>query len=1527
MPDGNPLVAQAQSTTTGYTGIGIAESAVDLASGISDGSWVAVGLGAVGVGLEVLSMVVDPIGTLASYGVSWLIEHVQPLKEALDWLAGDPPVIQSFSETWANVAAEVSAVAGDLGNEVNTGTAGWSGEAADAYRQASAEQADAIAGAATLSEGISVGVMIMGEVVAAVREIVRDLVAELVGKLITWALEAAGTLGFATPLIAVQATTAISKAISKISDLIRKLVKTIGNVSPLIRRVIDKLDEIIQALAKLARKFSPGGGTTPSSTPNTPGIDAPTVKSPDATTPSSATTTPSGTTTPDAPSTTPKSPDTTSPSSTSPDGPGTTTPNGGKPDGTSPNGGKPDGSIRDNVDPRADGRLNDWKCTDGDPIDLATGEMIMGEVDVELPGVLPLILRRAHHSGYRVGRSFGRTWTSTLDQRLEVDQHGVCYAASDGVLLTYPTPPESGGAVLPAEGPRWPLWRTSDGGYAVRHKDSGHVHYFPAGRYCPLAAVVDRNDNRIDFEHDEDGLVKEVRHSGGYRVAVDRTAGLVTGLRLLTGEVTGVSLVQYRYDSAGRLSEVLNSSGLSQRFDYDHMGRVTRWENRNGEWYAYYYDERGRCVRTEGSGGVLTCSVNYDDVNRITTYTDSRGYATRYHFNENWQLIREISPLGHIGSFEWDRYGALLSRTDPLGRTWRYVYDRDGNMTAVIRPDGGQALSDYNEFGQPVRIVDPDGATWLYSYDQNGNHTSIVDPTGATTRFGHGDRGQVVSTTDAMGNTHRVLADAAGLALVVTDPLGATVQYERDAFGRVVAITDPVGGVTRLRWTVEGKLLSRTTPDGASEHWRYDGEGNQIEHVDPLGGVTRTRITHFDFPAERAAPDGAKFSYSYDTELHLVSITNPQGLVWRYTYDAEGRLEQETDFNGRTLTYKHDAAGQLLERINGAGQVVRFARDAMGNVTRREVDGDITVFSYDPADRVLRATNSAADIVYRRDRLGRPVEETVNGRTLALSFDALGRKVRRRTPSGSESYWSYDANSRPSVLRSGDHVLRFGYDASGRETTRMLGQDVVLSQSWDPNDRLLTQALAAGPAGHFDGAAPRRTVQSRSFHYRQDGYVQRIEDQDAGLWQLALDRTGRVNTVHGPRSMERYAYDPAGKIASAEMPSAQPGDREVRSYAGTLIRTAGRVSYQHDSQGRTVLRSSRSLSGKVRTWHYRWDGDDRLTEVTTPDGWIWQYKYDPFGRRIAKLRQRPHDRSVVERVAFSWEGTHLAEQLEETTGRATTWDWGANTGRPLTQTERALRPGTQDWYDSRFYSIITDLIGAPTELVDPSGSVAWRSSATLWGESVVSAGGVGTPLRFPGQYYDDETGLHYNYFRYYDPHSGRYQSADPLGFLGGPDPHGYVGNPRLNADPLGLTGYGCGLTRVGPNTYESPAGLRYNPDSSPNFDDRFAHVMNHANDIPNRPQHGVFADPNPNSVGRVVDEAYLRVQNGEAFSVPQGNRMVHFVNMQEDIGFMGGVNGGQAGNPAVRYMQLVLENGNEVITAFPVSGIPSKVLG
>lgn len=136
--------------------------------------------------------------------------------------------------------------------------------------------------------------------------------------------------------------------------------------------------------------------------------------------------------------------------------------------------------------------------------------------------------------------------------------------------------------------------------------------------------------------------------------------------------------------------------------------------------------------------------------------------------------------------------------------------------------------------------------------------------------------------------------------------------------------------------------------------------------------------------------------------------------------------------------------------------------------------------------------------------------------------------------------------------------------------------------------------------------------------------------------------------------------------------------------------------------------------------------------------------------------------------------------------RALTWDHRG--GIPLAQTERILTADDrQEEINRRFFAIATDLIGTPTELIDESGDIAWRSRATLWGTTAWARdSSTYTPRRFPGQYYDPETGLHYNYFRHYDPETGRYTSPDPLGLAPAPNPVAYVANPNTACDPLGL---------------------------------------------------------------------------------------------------------------------------------------------
>ena len=164
--------------------------------------------------------------------------------------------------------------------------------------------------------------------------------------------------------------------------------------------------------------------------------------------------------------------------------------------------------------------------------------------------------------------------------------------------------------------------------------------------------------------------------------------------------------------------------------------------------------------------------------------------------------------------------------------------------------------------------------------------------------------------------------------------------------------------------------------------------------------------------------------------------------------------------------------------------------------------------------------------------------------------------------------------------------------------------------------------------------------------------------------------------------------------------------------------------------------------------------------------------------------------TALEKIAFTWDGPVLIEQANERPGeplRTTTWDYEPGSFTPLAQTERTgLRDAPQADVDQRFYAIITDLIGTPSELIGPGGDLAGHQLHTLWGTTTWVTRGASTPLRFPGQYADPETGLHYNNHRYYDPTTGAYLTPDPLGLVPAPNPHAYVPNPTVLTDPLGL---------------------------------------------------------------------------------------------------------------------------------------------
>ncbi|HEU5474959.1 MAG TPA: glycohydrolase toxin TNT-related protein [Actinophytocola sp.] len=334
----NPLLAERQDSTRGYTGIGIAESAVDIYNGVQNGSWVEGGLGVLGTGLEMLSLALDPIGTLGQYAVSWLIEQIRPLREALNWLAGDADQIAAYAATWNNVSRSVADTGQQLRTEVETGTSAWHGRAADAYRANTGQQGEHITAAATAAATIGTVTEAVGMLVGAIRGIVRDLVAECISTLLIripqWLAELGLTLGFATPHVVSAAAALIAKWVGRISDVITKLVRSLEKLRPIMARLGEIWEAIKNGLRQLrTRPHGPDAPHTPDPV-RMSDVDAPTPTTPSATTPSSTgVDTPGTTGTPTTPgSTTPTgttgSPTTPTGTTGTPTTPGSTTPTG-----------------------------------------------------------------------------------------------------------------------------------------------------------------------------------------------------------------------------------------------------------------------------------------------------------------------------------------------------------------------------------------------------------------------------------------------------------------------------------------------------------------------------------------------------------------------------------------------------------------------------------------------------------------------------------------------------------------------------------------------------------------------------------------------------------------------------------------------------------------------------------------------------------------------------------------------------------------------------------------------------------------------------------------------------------------------------------------------------------------------------------------------------------------------------------------------------------------------------------------------
>ncbi|WP_405094629.1 hypothetical protein [Micromonospora sp. NBC_01412] len=259
----NPLVAGRVDSTTGWSGIGLAEDVDLLVEAFRSGSWIDGTIGGFATGLDTLAVVVDPLGQLVSWGVAWLIEHLKPLSDALDWLAGDPDQLTAYAATWSNVAAALRSSAVDLDAAVATELAGWWGEAGTAYRAHAGRHREALSTMGAGAEAMAIITTGTGLVVALVRELVRDLIADFVSvlavRLWEWLAITGGTLGVGTPWVVAQVSTLAARWAAKIARLLTGVIGSLRRVAPILRR----LDGILERLEAQLRRLARHDPTTP----------------------------------------------------------------------------------------------------------------------------------------------------------------------------------------------------------------------------------------------------------------------------------------------------------------------------------------------------------------------------------------------------------------------------------------------------------------------------------------------------------------------------------------------------------------------------------------------------------------------------------------------------------------------------------------------------------------------------------------------------------------------------------------------------------------------------------------------------------------------------------------------------------------------------------------------------------------------------------------------------------------------------------------------------------------------------------------------------------------------------------------------------------------------------------------------------------------------------------------------------------------------------------------------------------------
>jgi RHS repeat-associated protein len=1018
--------------------------------------------------------------------------------------------------------------------------------------------------------------------------------------------------------------------------------------------------------------------------------------------------------------------------------------------------------------------MRSGKVKVGHPVDVATGVLFQEAEDFFLSGRVPLPFRRRYSTALLTGAAgmFGRGWFSPFEMHVRESIDGCYLLGSDGetqIDFEEPASASAGGDgitrnlgafhELTRKGPDILVTSWSPGNDEV-------VRYIFRSRreslVAPLVSVEDVAGNAVDIGRDENGRITTLvqrRERRGVQLAYD-AAGHVAEIYFLCEGELGPLLARYTYNPNGLLTGHTDSLLQHTTYVYDGAGRMIAEINPAGMQYSFSYDLRGRCIESTGAGRFGHVELEFDEAASVTRVTDALGNTTRFEFNSSGQVVRQVAPAGGEMATAYDEHGRLVREVMPTGAAFEYSYDDRGDLTETVSPLGLSTRYSYNDHHQVAAVTDPAGAVWRREFDRKIRVVRVESPGGESMAYSYNDAGDLRAITEPSGHARTFEWSSRGELIAESDPLGNRTEYIYDQLGFLTGVVDAAGNRTEAEVDPLGRVNLIRFPDSSTRRYGWNAYDQITSFVDERGGVHRWTYSPCGVLTAWTAAGGGSLQYEWSAVPGiLLSVTNERGERHNYEYDADGLVIRETDFAGATTSYGRDPDGQITEIRDSAGNTATLTRNAAGAIVEaRYSDGMRIAYEYDERGLLLRADNGVCPVERAFDTDGRLLFEKQGLHTVTNDYHKAAR-IRRRSSLGDDTVFEWNENGDLGRLLTSERaILERAFDALRNEISRSLPGGVRVVSRYDTRGRCRGQEILE--------ASPRRSAGKQSYDYDSASNVVSIRNGVAA--QFEYDSGGHIVLARTTARTEEYEYDAAGNLTRRKIPSASGFALEEFEYgSGNRLRKRGQTTYDYDAVGRLILKSE--PAGKTE---YRWNARGELVGVELPDGSQWTYVYDAFGRRVRKLGPN-------RAVEYVWDGDVLLHEHDAGSKSLSTWEFAPGGFSPWLKRQTG-----------RAFLCVNDPAGAPWALLEPSGVPAW--SARPWPPGETAKGDPALcPIRFQGQMSDPETGLAYNRFRYYDPETGRYISADPVGLIAGPNVYAYGPNPLAWIDPYGLTTVTC----------------------------------------------------------------------------------------------------------------------------------------